>query len=158
LLESTARWNGFRDKTMSKHDTDDLVDALKALSSGAAPEDLSPISMPTPLPAETSAAPIPAPDAQALSSPARGSDDRANRIRRTLIPILLTCGVLLIATASLKWIAGPISVFAQLELWMAILMIALGAMLLAVAGLNMLQVRDQLLRNPARGGSKLPSP
>jgi hypothetical protein len=151
LLESTARWNGFRDKTMSKRNHDDFVDALTALAGGAEPQDLSRIETLASPAAEVPIASSPAADAQRRSLFSR-ADDRRLHARRTLIPILLTCGVLLIAIASLKWLAGPISIFAQLELWVAIVMIALGGALLAVAGLNMLQVRNHFLRNADRGG------
>ena len=71
--------------------------------------------------------------------------------KRTLIPILLTVGVLLPAIASLKWLAGSDSVFAELELWVPVVMAAAGVMLLGVAAMNIMQVRHELAAQRRRG-------
>jgi hypothetical protein len=68
--------------------------------------------------------------------------------KRTIIPILLTCGALLLGTASLKWALGADSPMARLPMGVVTACAAVGAILLAIAALNMLQVRDEL----ARGG------
>jgi hypothetical protein len=69
--------------------------------------------------------------------------------KRTIIPILLTLGVLLPATASLKWVVGAGSPLSLLPSTVVIACCVVGAALLGVAGLNMLQVRDELARAAA---------
>jgi hypothetical protein len=71
--------------------------------------------------------------------------------KRMFIPILLTTGVLLPAIASLKWITGPDSVFAEMEAWVPLVLIATGVMLLAMAAINMMQVRHDLRALSVRG-------
>jgi len=90
---------------------------------------------------------VPPPDASAFAARRGTALEQALRslhTRRMMIPILLTCGVLLPAIASLKWLASPVSVFALLDTWIAVGMALLGVVLLALAVMNMLQVRDQL--------------
>ena len=64
--------------------------------------------------------------------------------RQTVIPILLTCGVMLLVMASLKFVVNPDSPLAALPGWMPVVLVVIAAGLLAVAVLNMLQVRQQL--------------
>jgi hypothetical protein len=64
----------------------------------------------------------------------------AVELKRTLIPILLTCGALLLAGAVLS-LAGVVTGWAT---WVPIVMIAAGLILLGFAALNMLHVRDRL--------------
>ncbi|HEV2296404.1 MAG TPA: hypothetical protein VGR35_21350 [Tepidisphaeraceae bacterium] len=64
--------------------------------------------------------------------------------RRTVIPILLTCGVLLIGIAALRWVGGAESVFAEMSIPLSATLCGCGTFLLLVAVLNMLQVRAEL--------------
>jgi hypothetical protein len=61
--------------------------------------------------------------------------------RQTIIPVLLTCGVLTLATSSLKFAAGPDSIFSDLPLWLPITLLLAGVILLLLAVLNMLAVK-----------------
>lgn len=85
-------------------------------------------------------APPPAPVAK-TAGPAR---IRSLAWRRTVIPILLTCGVLLIGIGALRWIGGADSVFADMTIPMSALLCGSGAFLLLVAVLNMLAVRSEM--------------
>ena len=78
--------------------------------------------------------------------------DRSINTKRTLIPILLTLGVLLPALGSLKWLMPPDSPFTALPLTGVIASIALGAVLLLLAIANMVHVRHllQLTHRPPR--------
>jgi hypothetical protein len=76
--------------------------------------------------------------------------------RRTIIPVLLTCGVLTTAFGSLKYALGEDSPLADLPRWLPIGLFITGAMLLGLAVVNMLSVRQQLLE--ARGSARQPSP
>jgi hypothetical protein len=64
--------------------------------------------------------------------------------RRTVIPILLTCGVLLIGIGLLKWIGGSESLFRDMSMTISATLCGAGAFLLLVAALNMMQVRSEL--------------
>jgi hypothetical protein len=89
-----------------------------------------------------------APDVLASGRAARDLDaSRRLERKRTLIPILLTLGALLPAIASLKWLAGDESPFAAWDLWVPVVMCTASMCLIALAALNMLQVRH-VLRNP----------
>jgi hypothetical protein len=95
----------------------------------------------------------PAPDASVFAPRRPTRDLRAERQihkRRTLIPILLTCGVLMPAVGALKWVRGPESPFAAWPLWAPIALIACGVVLLLLASGNMIQVR-QMMRGAKRG-------
>ena len=63
------------------------------------------------------------------------------KFRQTIIPVLLTCGVLTLATSSLKFAAGPDSIFSDLPLWLPITLLLAGVVLLLLAVLNMLAVK-----------------
>src|SRR4051812_41409650 len=71
----------------------------------------------------------PAPDA-AVFAPRQSTAALVARQRlehkRTLIPVLLTSGVLLPAIGSLKWLAGRDTWFADMELWVPLVMSAAG--------------------------------
>lgn len=69
--------------------------------------------------------------------------------KRTMIPILLTCGVLLLASGVLKFVTGPDSPFAALPIGMVVAAWLLGAALLGSAAVLMLGVRAELLRTGA---------
>ena len=91
----------------------------------------------------------PAPDASVFAPKRRTADLLAERrlnAQRTAIPILLTCGVLLPAVGSLKWLAPRDSAFAQWDVAMPVILAFVGLMLLGVAAINMLHVRDTLRR------------
>jgi hypothetical protein len=70
--------------------------------------------------------------------------------RRTLIPVLLTCGALLIAFASARHLVGPDSPLADLPPWLAPVLILSGTVLLALAGLNMLSVKSRMAEHELR--------
>ena len=95
----------------------------------------------------------PAPDASVFA-PRRSTRDliaeRQLNNRRTLIPILLTCGVLLPAVGSLKWLRGPESAFTAWPVWAPLLLAALGALMLFLAIVSMIQVRQMMRRSGAQ--------
>jgi hypothetical protein len=64
--------------------------------------------------------------------------------RRTIIPILLTCGVLLFGIGLLKWIGGADSLFSDMATALSATLCGAGAFLLLVAVLNMLQVKAEM--------------
>ena len=68
-----------------------------------------------------------------------GTDDLIE-FKRTMIPILLTCGALLLTAAGLA-LAEVLTGWAT---WAPIAMIATGLVLLGLAALNMLHVRDRI--------------
>jgi hypothetical protein len=89
----------------------------------------------------------PAPDASVFAPRRPTRDLRAERQihnRRTLIPILLTCGVLMPAVGALKWLRGPDSPFAAWPVWVPIVLGACGVVLLLLAAGNMMQVRQMM--------------
>ena len=69
---------------------------------------------------------------------------RSLAFRRTVIPILLTCGVLLIGIGSLRWLGGPDSIFVDMSIPLSAALCGCGFFLLLVAVLNMLQVKGEL--------------
>ena len=77
------------------------------------------------------------------SSPIALSAERALDRKRTFIPILITCGVLLVVSGAARWVVGGDSAFAILSAAMSLALLGFGALLLGIAVLNMLQVRDQ---------------
>ena len=93
----------------------------------------------------------PAPDASVFA-PRRSTRDliaeRRIHNRRTLIPILLTCGVLMPAVGSLKWLRGPESPFATWPTWAPLVLVGCGVLLLLLAVANMVQVREMMRRSP----------
>ena len=64
--------------------------------------------------------------------------------RRTLIPILLTCGVLLLVFAVLKYVMGPDSPFASMPGVVTGSAVGMGVLLLIAAAVNMLGVKSAL--------------
>jgi hypothetical protein len=78
---------------------------------------------------------------QAAAAPARSTAAKGARHRMTLIPVLLTTGLLLLLAVGLKFVVNPEAPLALMPGWMAALLAVGGAALLAVAGLNMAQVR-----------------
>ena len=75
--------------------------------------------------------------------------DRAIKTRQTLIPVLLTLGVMLPLVGSLKWWSSPESPFRAWSETPVLLLIAIGVVSLMMAVMNMIQVRD-LLRQRQR--------
>jgi hypothetical protein len=131
---------GVSDMSLEK---DDLADALARMSGDAS----SPSAVPRPEEDEVLSTPPPNPRVFAPKRSTRALvEDRALEARRTVIPILLTCGVLLPVVGSLKWLAGDESPFGAWSVWVPIVLGVLGLAILALAVLNMLQVREMLLR------------
>src|SRR5438046_2285680 len=133
---------------MAQSQREDWADALASMSS------------------QPSAASAPRTDAQKLPSipessissaaPARSTlaPPRKNlpfhqsiEYKRTLIPILLTCGVLLPALSLLPVIA-PESVMGGMPAWVIVCAALAGVILLALAAMNMMQVKHQLQNSP----------
>jgi len=78
---------------------------------------------------------------------ARGALYQTLGFRQTIIPVLLTCGMLTLVFAALKFVLGPESIFADLPGWVTGSLIGAGVLLLTLAGVNMIAVKHQL-----RGG------
>lgn len=64
--------------------------------------------------------------------------------RRTAIPVLLVSGLMFAVAGALKYVVGEDSPISDFPAWMSISLFAVAAVLIAVAVLNMLQVRQQL--------------
>ena len=100
---------------------------------------------------------VPAPDASVFnpkkksitSAEARAKIQKKKRLeyRRTLIPILLTTGTLLLIFGVLKFLAGPDSQLANLPGWAPLVLLGVGAFLLVLAAINMLSVKQELTAN-----------
>ena len=95
----------------------------------------------------------PAPDASAFAyhaPPSRSTGKKlaqSSEFKQTLIPILLTSGLLLIVFGLLKFILGPDSPYSNLPGWVIGMTCGMGALLLVFALFTMLQVKDQLSRS-----------
>jgi hypothetical protein len=99
----------------------------------------------------------PAPDASVFAPRRPTRDlvaDRQIHHRRTLIPILLTCGVLMPAVGALKWLRGPESPFAAWPVWAPIALAACGVVMLLLAVVNMMQVRQMMRGAKRRRGER----
>jgi hypothetical protein len=114
--------------------TNDDIAAQRLRAVTSAESDRVPIYVP---PASTPMTPA------SSSSPVALSAERAIDRKRTFIPILLTCGVLLVVSGAALWVVGVDSAFAILSAGMSLALLGFGALLLGIAVLNMLQVRDQ---------------
>ena len=129
---------------MSRTGRDDAADALAAMTGGAVRNDVEP-----PLGGDEMVA-APAPD-PSVFAPKRSTRDlhleRRIHNRRTLIPILLTCGVLMPLVGSLKWLRGLESPFAAWPLWAPLVLFAFGLIMLTLAYANMKQVRRMMPRH-----------
>jgi len=77
-------------------------------------------------------------------NPAELASKRALDRKRTFIPVLLTCGVLLVISGAARFVVADDSAFRLLSPAMSLGLLGFGALLLFVAALNMLQVRDQI--------------
>jgi hypothetical protein len=73
--------------------------------------------------------------------------------RRTAIPVLLTCSVLMLVVAALKFTVNRDSVLALLPAWIPVALVAAAVVFLGVAALNMAQVRQQLAAERAAGAA-----
>ena len=148
--------------TVGKSERDIFADALAAMSqpsaSGGADPPPPESTQPPPPRADgllddaDDVAAAPAPDASVFAPKQRTVDlvaERRLRNQRTAIPILLTCGILLPVTGAFKWLAPRDSVFALWDIWMPLALTAVGVLLLVVAVINMLHVRDALRRRRA---------
>lgn len=97
---------------------------------------------------------IPAPEAsvfQPRPKPAPRAGARATNYarrsldyRRTLIPILLVLGLYMAWLASLKYFSGPDSVLATVPVWVPVLLAVGSIVLLGLAVVNMISVKQQL--------------
>jgi hypothetical protein len=97
---------------------------------------------------------VPAPEASVFmpkAKPITSADARAKiqkkkrlEYRRTLIPILLTTGVMLLIFGVLKFLAGPDSQLANIPGWAPLMLLGIGVFLLVLAGINMLSVKHEL--------------
>ena len=66
--------------------------------------------------------------------------------RRTVIPVLLTCGLLLVIAATMRLVTSPDTPLRSLPPWMSWAGYALGGLLWGVALINMFSVRKDLQR------------
>jgi len=66
--------------------------------------------------------------------------------RRTVIPVLLTCGLLLVIAATMRLVTSPDTPLRSLPPWMSWAGYALGLLLWGVALINMFSVRKELQR------------
>lgn len=138
---------------MAVPDRDNLADALAAMTGelDSRPADAAPSHAEAPVPQvlgehavraaeETEQATGQAHVAQSRQGHVRNVRDTRGELelKRTIIPILLTCGTLLVAGAALPFM-GVVTGWAM---WIPAVMIAGGVVLLGLAVLNMLQVRD----------------
>lgn len=89
---------------------------------------------------------MPAPSVEYLAHPphhapasTRSTAERTIRFRRTVIPIMLTSGMLMVAATVLKYTVHADAPLAAMPTWTAVLLLAAGVALLVVAGLNIAQ-------------------
>jgi hypothetical protein len=147
--------------TMTESNNDELADALAKFADGdVAPseeqtfepaEDVEPVEQPATEDDEV----IPEVEMEALSTPIVNwsSATEHHRIplyqtmqfRQTIIPILLTCGMLTLVLASLKTLLGADSLFSDLPGWVPVALFIAGVVLLFLAIINMFAVKEQLI-------------
>jgi len=132
------------EKAHSRPDQQAQVDALAALSGGAWPGESDAIGSPDGAQAamadDVMLAPPPDQFMLARARASRASPvDRAIERRRTLIPSLLTLGMLLPIVASLKWLGGADSIF---SVWSSITSIALAAVGICLLGIGIVTMRQ----------------
>jgi hypothetical protein len=97
--------------------------------------------------------PVPAPDVTQFAPPPtshRAAVYQTLEFSRTLIPVLLTCGVLLVALASARHLVGQYSPLTDLPPWLAPLLFLTGLVLLVLAVLNMLSVKRRIAEHALR--------
>src|SRR5688572_5109177 len=132
---------GFR--PVSKQWKDQLADALASMRSGS-DELAEPAVEQTPADVADDQTIAPPPQVSSFihkKPVATEALDRAIRTRRTLIPVLLTLGVMLPIVGSLKWLSAPESPFSAWPRQAVWLLIVVGKLLLITAVVNMLQVK-----------------
>ena len=92
----------------------------------------------------------PAPDASVFAPKAKpATAPRSSRtpytqtleFKRTVIPVMLTSGTIMLITAAAIFLAGVDSIFASIPAWLAIALLLFGLILLSLAAMNMMQVR-----------------
>lgn len=135
-----------------------LADALNAMTGGA-PQPAAPGVAAAPVARaasqvddDASVAPAPTPaQLGRIHSGAPSALQSSLRMKRTLIPILLTLGVMLPVTGSLKWLAPRDSAFAAWSSGLAVAILVVGLCLLVAAVANMMQVKHMLSQAAARG-------
>ena len=100
---------------------------------------------------------VPAPPASAFlpyrsptAAAAKTSPTRLS-LRRTLIPILLTCGIILLVLGTMPFFLSEENPLSQLPHWMSYSLWALGMFLLALGVVNMLAVKHLLEAQAAAG-------
>jgi len=71
-------------------------------------------------------------------------------LRRTFIPVLLTCGVILFVLGALPRCLPVDNPLSQMPHWLSFILWGAGAFVLAMAAVNMLAVKH-LLQSPAQG-------
>jgi hypothetical protein len=137
--------------------SEDEATEVRAAAESAEPAEYNPLSEIV----DDDAVIVPAPDADVFArhAPAKQSGveesiglSRGHAFRRTVIPILLTCGVLLIGIGALRWIGGAESVFSDMSTSLCAALCGVGAFLLIVAALKMLQVKSELAAAAKRAG------
>ena len=135
---------------MPQDHSDSIADALSAMAAGGddarvtAP---SPGSDPAPTGGTTPSAAAPSkPHPRASGLLQSRVTQKQLDLKRTMIPILLTCGAMLILGGALAWFEVPRIVIGR-ERWLPVVMSVGGSMLLVVAMINILQVRDLLRRS-----------
>ena len=77
----------------------------------------------------------------ATRTDSRAGGTRSLRFRRTMIPILLTCGLIFPTLAALWFATGPEHVVRRTGMWLPVTLVVLGAVFLLLAVINMIQVR-----------------
>ena len=100
---------------------------------------------------EDDAASMPAPGVEYLAArhhhPAptapRPALAKSLAFRRTVIPVLLTTGVLMLVTAVMKYVVHPDAPLAALPTWLVVVLAVASVALVMVAVLNMVQVQNQ---------------
>ncbi len=94
---------------------------------------------------------VPPPDVEVFipksTSSRRSALYQTLQFRRTVIPILIVCSLLLISIATAKAFVGPDSLLSDLPSWLAPVLFSTGLVLLALAVLNMISVKQQLDRS-----------
>ena len=97
---------------------------------------------------------VPAPDVDVFlprhAATHRAAVYKTLEFSRTLIPVLLTCGVLLVALASARHLVGQDSPLTDLPPWLAPLLFLTGTVLLVLAVLNMLSVKRRMAEHGLR--------
>jgi hypothetical protein len=142
---------GFR--PVSTRRKDQLADALASMRTGS-DELADPAAEQTPAEAADDQTIAPPPQVSSFIRkkpvPAEALDN-AIKTRRTLIPVLLTLGLMLPIVGSLKWLSAPESPFAAWPGQAVWLLIVVGKLLLITAFVNMWQVKVMMEQRRRHG-------